>query len=191
MSERKPEINCKSCNKRVPLGKLCLECGEKIGTESSDGSTSDEPRPPIQASDAASSELNTKVSSQQTKDTSTIISDQSVAITGNSDKLTHQKDVSTVSSSTVTLPLYSDALKSLPPRQNQQSNLPGNIATESPTGVHSDASREARGQPNTSERSNHSQDDASQIDRSTRKPAENEPNRSLEVCVYHMIRCYC
>ena len=47
------EVTCKYRRRKVPAGKFCSECGEKIATESRDGATNEEPsRPPIQASDA-------------------------------------------------------------------------------------------------------------------------------------------
>lgn len=66
-------VTCKHCRRKVPAGKFCSECGNKIATESRDGATNEEPRPPIQASDALSA-YGIKVSSQQVTGTSTLAS---------------------------------------------------------------------------------------------------------------------
>lgn len=182
MSEGKDKkVNCKNCTKRVPLGKHCMECGGKLDTESTDGGTVDGPRPPIQASDDTSSEFTTIASTQQNNGTSMNISEQSVATTSSSG--THQKDVSRdistsvsmVNTSTASVPSYADTLKSLPPQQNQQSNLPSTEpGTQSLTGVNSEPSRDTHGQLNTSEKSSssHYRYSATQI------------NGNPQVCVY-------
>ena len=59
------EVTCRSCGRKVPAGIFCIKCGNKIATESRDGVTNEEPRPPIQASDAVSA-YGIKVSSQNT-----------------------------------------------------------------------------------------------------------------------------
>ena len=165
------KVNCKNCSERVPLGKFCKECGGKLET---DGGINDGPRPPIQASDATSTEVNSKVSSQLNNNTSTNISET----TSNSD--THQ-NASTAITSTITGPSYADKLKSSSPQQNQQYTLPGNITTEFPTGVHSQPSWDKRGEP-TIERSRHSQHGtATQINRIP----ENERDTLREVCIYY------
>ena len=173
------KVNCKNCSKRVSLGKFCKECGGKLDVET-DGGINDGPRPPIQASDATSSEVNSKASIQLSNNKSTNISET----TSNSD--IHQKNTSTVSTSTVANPSYADALKSPTPQQNQQSTLSGNITTEFSTGVHPGPSWDKRGQPNTTERLNyslgHSQDGAAtQINRIP----ESEQNTLREVCICH------
>ena len=46
------EVSCKNCSEKVPLGNFCLKCGKAINTEPMDGRIN-EPRPPVQASDAS------------------------------------------------------------------------------------------------------------------------------------------
>ena len=68
------EITCKGCNKKVPLGKFCINCGNSLNTkpstrqrESTDGA-GDGPPLSIQVSEASSSsssDTGTKPSSQQ------------------------------------------------------------------------------------------------------------------------------
>ena len=171
------KVNCKNCSKRVPLGKFCKECGGKLDVET-DGGINDGPRPPIQVSDATSSEVNSKASSQLSNNTSTNIPET----TSNSDI---QKNTSTVStstaSSTVTVPSYADALKSPSPQQTQQSTSLGNVTTEFSTGVHPEPLWDKRGQPNANERWSHSlghsQDGAA--------TSESDRNTIREVCAYH------
>lgn len=71
------EVNCRRCSKRVPLGKFCIECGEKMDVEPTD----DEPRPPVQVSDATSSESGKKLSApaQSQNNTSTATNTSSYA----------------------------------------------------------------------------------------------------------------
>ena len=177
MSEETSEgVKCKNCSERVPLGKFCKECGGKLDVET-DGGINDGPHPPIQASDATSSEVNSKASSQLINNTSTNISETTINSVD-----TYQKSTSTGSTSTVTVASYADALKSPSPQQNQQSTLSGNITTEFLTGILSEPSWDKRDQPNArpnaNERSSHN------LGHSQAGGATSE-NTLREVSVYH------
>ena len=116
------EVTCRSCERKVPAGKFCSKCGHKIATESRDGATNEEPRRPIQASDAVSA-YGTKVSSQQITDTSTLAS-ASFSVTFNAStngSCTYQGD----EASTITAQLWSIADQAQHQQIQQSSSLGG------------------------------------------------------------------
>ena len=127
------EITCKACNKKVPLGKFCLNCASSLNTgqtESTDG-----PRPPIQVSDGSSSSSSgtgTKSSSQQS-DTSV------VGLSPTNNPGSHQSNISTMSvattSTTTVTSSYADKVKSpkqnIPPSQQPNNSLASDVTTNS------------------------------------------------------------
>lgn len=173
MSEGKAKVDCKNCHKKVPFGKFCIECGNVIETESTDGGVDDGPRPPIQASDASSE--STQFPSQQNDDTSknTAVQSVTISVSTTTNSNAHQSKVPGGEVPTVIPPVtapssYADALKS-----QQNNNV---VTTQSSTGPHSEPSRYASGHPYTSQRNDVRSEN-------TQKP-ENERNGLREVCAY-------
>ena len=148
------KVTCKGCNKKVPLGKFCLNCGSRINTERDTESTDGEPRPPVQISDASSLTSSQSGTSQQ-KDTP-----PDVPLTNSGSHQSNMVPVpvastitsTSTSTSNVASSSYADAVKSPQQnvQQNQHSSSPGDVTTT----VHSDPSQDTQaGQRDASERS--------------------------------------
>ena len=162
------KVTCKGCNEKVPSGKFCLNCGNRINTEQDIESTDGEPRPPLQVSDASSLTSSQSGTSQQNRDTPDVPPTNSGSHQSNKVPVPEVSTVTSTSTSTSTVvsSSYAGAVESPQQnvQQNQHSSSPGDVTAT----VHSDPSQDIRAGRRDARRSERS------------RPANGAPGRPPE-----------